>query len=266
MTSSRHNNIYVSVATTSRKAMHQRAVSSSSRRHASEFSRRSTEPSKSRRPELNIFDFEESIYEIAIYSAAVIVPALLHAAFVQRQDDEMRSYLDATLIFLVICCICTTLVPGNAFNSQSRLVRTSIYLLSSSIGACAGFSIAGSISPSIGIFYVGYQIYSWIRFNYTQRENKIYNIAAAAKNFLLSYRKGPEMSVSVDIFIEEFLDNEKIHDVALRKRMKSMWSQVEAVLLDDKRWRRTAVKRPLAVEGIEYRYNYHGNATFASSS
>lgn len=246
--------------------MHQRAVSSISRRHAREFPGTTIEPSKARRPpHLNNLDFEESKNEIALYIAAVIIPALLHAALVQTQDKEMRAYLDITLIFLVICGICTTLVPGNAFNNQSRLVRTSIYLLSSSIGACAGFGIAGIISSSIGIFYVCYQIYSWIMFNYTERENKIYNIAAAAKNFLLSYRKGPEMSVSVDIFIEEFLDSEKIRNISLRKIVKSIWPQVEVVLLDDKRWRRSAVKRPLAVDGIEYRYNYHGNATFGSS-
>jgi len=228
-------------------------------------------PRKSNRLHQINFDFVESLSknEAVLYLVAVLLPMFCHITLVQTQGPEKRAYLDGILLFAVACYVTATVVPGTVqreFVKNFKIcIRTCCHLASATVCVCAAFSFAGNLSIIIGIFYVSYQIYCWISFYYMDRENKILDIASAAKNFLCSYRKDADTGIPVDIFIEEFLDYEGVREVAQRKKVKSMWPLVENFLLDDKRWKKTASRRQLASEGIEYKYNYRGTNRLINS-
>jgi len=49
--------------------------------------------------------------------------------------------------------------------------------------------------------------------------------------------------VAVEYFVEEFLDSLKVVDVVRRRSIKSLWPEIEQLLLDDRRIKKTGLQR-----------------------
>ena len=174
---------------------------------------------------------------------------------------RMMEFLMVVGTFLIVVIVCSAFLWWFMSLGSPSSAKSSGTDVFASISAF----ISLNIYVAIFVFVLGggYFVYTWNNRRVQTTETEVMSYALKAKEFLISLRVADSDGVAMSMFIEEFLDHLKLGHPSKRKRIKSMWKEIEEAMLDDKRVVKTG-RMSLPNGGTDCKYKYTKLATHSS--